>query len=88
MLSSLDISKATGRYKIHTKVVKLLENYISDQADNLFNFSFTTGNFPAFLKTAKVIPIHKKESKFDYINYLSISFLSNLDKTFLKTHAQ
>ena len=45
---------------------------------NLFNLLFTTDSFPTFLKTAKVIPI-RKESKIDYINYRTISLLSNLD---------
>ena len=47
---------------------------------DLFNLSVTTGSFPTLLKTAKVIPIHKKVSKLDYTNYLPISLLSNLDK--------
>ena len=36
--------------------------------------------FPSALKTAKVVPVHKKGSKLDFSNYRSISFLSNLDK--------
>ena len=78
--SSLDISKATGPYSIPTKVLKLIKNNISDQLADLFNLSFTTGSFPTLLKTANVIPIHKKESKLDYTNYRPISLLSNLDK--------
>ena len=61
-------------------VLKLLKNHISDQLVNLFNLSHTTGSFPTLLKTAKVIPIHKKESKLDYTNYRSIFLLPNLDK--------
>ena len=45
-----------------------------------FNLSFTTGTFPTLLKTAKVIPIHKKDSKSNFTNYRPISLLSNLDK--------
>ena len=44
------------------------------------NLSFTTGSFTTLLKTAKVIPIHKKESKLDYTNYRPISLLSNVDE--------
>ena len=58
----------------------MLKNFISDQLADLFNLSFTTGSFPTLLKTAKVIPIHKKELKLDYTNYRPISVLSNLDK--------
>ena len=45
---------------------------MSDQVANLFNLSFTTRSFPTLLKTAKIIPTHKKSQNF--------SLLSNLDK--------
>ena len=40
-----------------------------------------TGIFPSVLKTAKVVPVFKKDSKLDYSNYCSISLLSNIEKT-------
>ena len=58
----------------------MLKNDISEQLADLFNLSFTTGTFPSLLKTAKVIPIHKKDSKLNFTNYHPISLLSNLDK--------
>ena len=58
----------------------MLKNDISEQLADLFNLSFTTGTFPTLLKTAKVIPIHKKDSKSNFTNYRPISLLSNLDK--------
>ena len=39
-----------------------------------------TGVFPSVLKTAKVVPVFKKDSKLDYSNYHSISLLSNIEK--------
>ena len=41
-----------------------------------------TGVFPSVLKTAKVIPVFKKDSKLDYRNYYCypISLLSNTEK--------
>ena len=40
-----------------------------------------TGAFPSELKTAKVIPVFKKDSKLDYSNYRTIiSLLSNTEK--------
>ena len=42
--------------------------------------SFSTGQFPSFLKIAKVTPIHKKQSKVEYTNYRPISLLSNNEK--------
>ena len=42
--------------------------------------SFSTGHFPLVLKIAKVILIHKKQSKVDYTNYRPIFLLSNIEK--------
>ena len=38
-----------------------------------------TGAFPSALKTAKVVPIFKKDSKLDHSNYRPISLLSNIE---------
>ena len=46
--------------------------------------SFLSGHFPSVLKIAKVIPIHKKQSKVDYANYRPISLLSNIEKIIKK----
>ena len=40
-----------------------------------------TGVFPLALKTAKVVPVFKKDSKSDISNYCQISSLSNIEKT-------
>ena len=58
----------------------MLKNDISEQLPDLFHLSFTTGTFPTLLKTDKVIPIHKKDSKSSFTNYCPISLLSNLGK--------
>ena len=39
-----------------------------------------TGAFTSVLKTAKVVPVFKKDSKSDYRNYRPISLLSNIAK--------
>ena len=39
-----------------------------------------SGVFPSVLKTAKVVPVFKKDSKLDYNNYCPISLLSNIEK--------
>ena len=39
-----------------------------------------TGVFPSVIKTAKVVPVLKKDSKLDYSNYSPISLLSNIEK--------
>ena len=62
------------------KILKLLKNDISQELSDIFNMSFSTGQFSSVLKIAKVIPIHKKQSKVDYINSRPLSILSNIDK--------
>ena len=39
-----------------------------------------TGVFPSVLRTAKVVPVFKKDSKLNYSNYRPISLLSNIEK--------
>ena len=39
-----------------------------------------TGVFPFVLKTGKVVPVFKKDSKKDYSNYCLFSLLSNIEK--------
>ena len=67
-----------------TKILKLLKNYFSLQVADTFNISLSSGIFPFQLIIAKIIPIHKKESKLKCPNYRSISLLSDLDKIFKK----
>ena len=50
------------------------------QLADLSNLSFMTGVFPSILKTAKVVPVFKKDSKLDYSNYHPISLLFNIEK--------
>ena len=74
-MSSLDSNKSVG-----TKILKLLKNDISSQLSETFNISFSSGVFPSILKTAKVIPVHKKDSELYFSNYRPISLLSNIEK--------
>ena len=62
----------------------LLQDQISNHLATICNLSFSTGVFPAILKTAKVIPIHKENSKLEVSNYRPISLFSNIDKIFEK----
>ena len=80
VISSLDSNKSVGPNSILTKILKLLEDDISSQLSEIFNITFSSGVFPSILKTAKVIPVHKKDSKLDISNYRPISLLSNIEK--------
>ena len=80
IISRLNSSKASDPNTIPYRILFLLKNEISKQLADLFNLSFMTGVFPSVLKTAKVVPVFKKDSKLDYSNYRPISLLSNIEK--------
>ena len=71
---------ASGPNSIPCRILFLRKNEISMQQADLFNLSFVTGVFPSILKTAKVVPVFKKDSKLNYSNYCPISLLSNIEK--------
>ena len=80
IISSLNSSQASSPNSIPYRILFLLKNDISKQLADLFNLSFLTGIFPSVLKTAKVVPVFKKDSKLDYSNYRPIYLLSNIEK--------
>ena len=80
LISSLEISKASGPYSIPVNVLHMLKRDISIPLSKIFNLSMKTGTHPDCLKLAMVIPIHKKESKLEVSNYRPISLLSNINK--------
>ena len=80
IITSLNSNKAFGPNSIPYRILFLLKNEISKQLADLFNLSFMTGVFPSVLKTEKVVPVFKKDSKLDYSNYCPISQLSNIEK--------
>ena len=80
VISSLDSNNSVERNSIPTKILKILKTYISSQLSGIFNISFSSSVFPSIIKTAKVIPVHKKDSKLDFSNYRPISLLSNIGK--------
>ena len=79
IISSLDSHKSSGPNSIPVKILKLLKNDISQKLSDIFNMSFSTGQFPS-LQFPSLVLIHKKQSRIDYTNYRPISFLSNIEK--------
>ena len=73
-------SKASGPNSIPYRILFLLKNEILKQLADLFNLSFMTCVFPSVLKTAKVFPVFKKDSRINHWNYCPISLLSNIEK--------
>ena len=80
IISSLDSHKSSGLNNIPVKTLRLLKNDISQQLSDIFNMSFSTGQFPSVLEIAKLIAILKKQSRVDYTNYRPIFLLSSIEK--------
>ena len=80
IISSLNQDKSDGPNSILIKILKLLNNNISDQLAIFFNEFFSSGIFPSIFKTSKIIPIYRKVPKLGCSNNTKISVLSNIDK--------
>ena len=74
------MNKSSGPNSIPYKILNLLKKDISKQLADLFNLSLSSDVFPSLLKIAKVVSVHKKDSKLDCCNYHPISLLSNIEK--------
>ena len=58
----------------------MTKDIISKPLADLFNKSFEEGTFPSILKSANVIPVHKKDDHLQSSNYRPISLISNISK--------
>ena len=63
IISSLNNHKTVEPNNISSKIPKLLNKDISNQLASVFNLSLSSGIFPNILKSRKIIPIYKKDSK-------------------------
>ena len=73
IIDRLDSRKSTGPNGIPVFILKAFKDFFSHWLSKLINLCFETGEFPDLLKTAKVIPLHKKESVLNFLNYRPIS---------------
>ena len=54
--------------RILTRILKLLKKVISTYLVDIFNLSFPSAIYSTVLKTARAIPVHKKDSKIQCSN--------------------
>ena len=84
LIDALESKKSTGPNSVPVYILKILKPFFSFWLSKLVNQTFEFGIFPDILKTAKVTPIHKKNSKLNYLNFRPISLLSVFSKIFEK----
>ena len=60
IISNLKMSSACGTDEISSGVLKLIKYEISPVLTHIINLSISNQTFPSLWKTAKVIPLHKK----------------------------
>jgi len=76
------VNKSAGYDEITAMSLKSCAEEIAPIISCIANLTIFTGIYPECLKTARVIPIHKSESKSDPSNYRPISVLPVLNKVF------
>ena len=84
LIHKLDITKSGDIYGITPRLIKDAGPSMATNLSIIFNKSMESGIFPQLLKTAKVIPVYKAESKMIESNYRPISLLPIIGKLFEK----
>ena len=89
VVTALPPKKSCGHDNISILLIKSVINTIAKPLCAIFNQSFLTGQFPSYLKIARIIPIYKSGEKIIRVNYRPISILSSFSKIIeklMRTH--
>ena len=81
-MKSLNTKKASHSSDIPAKILKQNVDYFSPFILGYVNKSIRSSTFPSISKLADIIPVNKKDSRYEKNNYQSISVLPNLSKIF------
>jgi hypothetical protein len=79
-LKKICISKATGLDKLPARFIKDAADVIAPCITHIVNLSINLGDVPKELKTARVVPLFKKNDKTEAGNYRPVSILSIISK--------
>ena len=80
MLSSLDVSKASGPDGVSARMLKMTAEFIAPSVCKLFNISLQTGRVPQGWKQSIIVPVPKTSAACTPDNYRPVSLLSVLSK--------
>ena len=81
-LNQLGVNKSTGLDGIPSRFVKDSASVITCPLTHIVNLSLIHGTVPDDLKSARVVPIFKKNDKTEVDNYRPVSVLCVISKVF------
>ena len=82
LLREIDVKKATGPDDVSPQVLKHCAGELSGPLSEVFKACLEENAWPSVWKEARVVPVHKKNSRSDPKNYRPISLLSVVGKVF------
>ena len=82
LLLKINASKSTGLDNLPAKFLKEAAPIIGKPLTHIINLSIESGEVPCDMKSARVVPIYKKNSKTEAGNYRPVSILSVVSKIF------
>jgi len=80
LLKNINVGKATGLDNLPAKFIRDGGPVIGSAFSHIINLSFYHGSLPNDLKSARVVPLYKKNSKTEPGNYRPVSILCVLSK--------
>lgn len=81
-LNELKSNGSKDIYDMNYKIIKYVKDILIVPLTKLFNMCIREGTYPDCFKIAKIIPIYKKGSVNDPVNYRPISLLPVISKVF------
>lgn len=84
IIGSLKSSNSTGIDGVSNRLLKNIACFLVDVLSHILNYSVFSGVFPDALKSAAILPLHKKGATDEIGNYRPISLLPSISKIFEK----
>ena len=80
LIGDLKNTNSVGLDLIDTRIIKLIQSEILPALTHVINLSITTQEFPAFWKSSKIIPLHKKDDLLNPKNYRPVAIIPIFSK--------